>query len=62
MKLVTIDYVEFKRLVGQEIRLKVRIAELEDEIEGLEYDNHRLKMELFEERNQLIEEDELLDD
>ncbi|EGQ1594215.1 hypothetical protein ACEUW8_09130 [Staphylococcus pseudintermedius] len=56
MKLVTIDYLEFKRLVGQEIRLKERIAELEDEIEGLEYENHRLKMELFEERNQLIEE------
>lgn len=36
MKLVTIDYLEFKRLVGQEIRLKERIAELEDEIEGLE--------------------------
>ncbi|EGQ3092892.1 hypothetical protein SGI57_000949 [Staphylococcus pseudintermedius] len=56
MKLVTIDYLEFKRLVGQEIRLKERIAELEDEIEGLEYENHRLKLELFEERNQLIEE------
>lgn len=56
MKLVTIDYLEFKRLVGQEIRLKERIAELENEIEGLEYENHRLKMELFEERNQLIEE------
>lgn len=52
MKLVTIDYLEFKRLVGQEIRLKERIEELEDEIEGLEYENHRLKKVLLEERNQ----------
>ncbi|HDT9086086.1 hypothetical protein RNS76_07325 [Staphylococcus pseudintermedius] len=59
---IMIPYTELKHLISQEVRLKNRVAELEDEIEGLEYDNHRLKMELFEERNQLIEEDELLDD
>ncbi|MDU0384091.1 hypothetical protein [Staphylococcus pseudintermedius] len=31
MKLVIIDYVEFKRLVEQEVRLKDKIVELEDE-------------------------------
>ncbi|WP_280954575.1 hypothetical protein [Staphylococcus coagulans] len=32
MELVTIHYSEFKRLVSQELRLKDRVAELEEEL------------------------------
>lgn len=59
---IMIPYTELKYLISQEVRLKNRVAELEDEIELLEYDNHCLKMESLEELDKLIEEDELLDD
>ncbi|EKI4610887.1 hypothetical protein PCV59_001076 [Staphylococcus pseudintermedius] len=59
---IMIPYTELKYLISQEVRLKNRVAELEDEIELLEYKNHCLKMESFEELDKLIEEDELLDD
>ncbi|MBT2818529.1 hypothetical protein [Staphylococcus coagulans] len=56
MQLVTIDYAEFKRLVSQEVRLKVRISDLEDEIEYLDSKARRLENELFEAENQLVED------
>ncbi|EGQ3351196.1 hypothetical protein G0U15_001120 [Staphylococcus pseudintermedius] len=59
---IMIPYTELKYLISQEVRLKNRVAELEDEIELLEYENHCLKMESLEELDKLIEEDELLDD
>ena len=61
---IMIPYTELKYLISQEVRLKNRVAELEDEIALLEYNNHCLKMESLEELDKLIEEDEeeLLDD
>ncbi|MBA8772087.1 hypothetical protein [Staphylococcus coagulans] len=56
MELVTIDYAEFKRLVAQEVWLKARIAELEDDIEYLDDKARRLENELFDAENQLVED------
>lgn len=55
---IMIPYTELKHLISQEVRLKKRVAELEDEIALLEYNNHCLKMESLEELDKLIEEDE----
>ncbi|REI11773.1 hypothetical protein DOS77_11865 [Staphylococcus felis] len=56
MKLVTIEYSEFKRLVAQEVHLKARVAELENEVDDLEAKNYFLENEL--ESHQTLEDDE----
>lgn len=62
MKLVTIEYSEFKRLIAQEVHLKARVAELEDEVDDLEAKVHYLENELESHQTLEDEEEELLDD
>ncbi|ELJ9288499.1 hypothetical protein RT939_001265 [Staphylococcus pseudintermedius] len=71
MELVTIHYTEFKRLVAQELRLKERVAELEEEVSALKADVDDLidENEHLEKQVKLLsvledddEEEELLDE
>ncbi|UXR68996.1 hypothetical protein MUA26_07550 [Staphylococcus sp. IVB6246] len=48
MDLVTIDYLELKRLITIEVRYKEEIAQLEDELQDVKIELNELKRKGYE--------------